>query len=225
MRSGPDGFTIPEVTVIRDWLDRFSQPIVPLLLVCGFLLAMAGGVNSLRLAAFGDTAINPAMAWPLFGLGVACFAVGVVLYVVDQAHGPPAALPDDFKATLGTRANRLFPTQAHVLAQLRTALLAREGPDQEWMRDDDVHTLIRQRVPEIAHATRGELFYRLEYLRLLGFIAAAPERGAGADTLRFRYRLTPAYRDEIEKGRGARAELRISAAAPPGPGGDAEQRP
>jgi hypothetical protein len=198
------------VAVIRDWLDRFAQPIVPLLLVGGFALALAGGVNSLRLAAFGDTAINPAMAWPLFGLGVACVVVGVLLYVLERAHGPPAALPDDFKATLGTRANRLYPTQAHILAQLRTALLAREGPEPEWLRDDDVHALLRQRVPGVANATPAELFYRLEYLRLLGFLVSEQERGAGADTLRHRYRLAPAYRDELQRGRAGLA-------LPPGP--------
>jgi hypothetical protein len=196
------------VTVIRVWLDRFSQPIVPLLLICGFVLALAGGITSLSLATFGDTAINPAMAWPLFGLGVACVAVGVLLYVLERVHGPPAALPDDFKATLGTRANRLYPTQAHILAQLRTALLTREGPEPEWLRDDDVHALLRQRVPGVAHATPAELFYRL---------VSEQERGAGADALRHRYRLAPAYRDELRRGRAGPA-------LPPGPGPSSPRR-
>jgi hypothetical protein len=207
------------VTVIRDWLDRFTQPIVPLLLICGFVLALAGGITSLSLATFGDTAINPAMAWPLFGLGVVCFAVGVLLSVVDQVRGPPAALPDDFKAPLGTRANRLYPTQAHILAQLRTALRSGGGSEQEWMRDDDVHALLRKHVPAVAHATAGELFYRLEHLRLLGFLASTQERGNAADTRRHRYRLTPAYREELEKGRRGRSEKRGAAA----PGGDADR--
>ncbi len=183
---------------ISDWLTgKFRHPLSLLFFTLGALLILIGVTTSLEVPVLQQVVPDVNFKWVSIVLGIVSVAVAVFLYYRPPVESSSLEtvrgtfIPGELTKNFTSRRISISQSQARFL---RFAEF--EGHSGSPVSQDRFEDKFNQ-------YSKSEIYYRLEHLRLLGFL----EKDAiGTDShgfARFTYRLSPAYRDELGGARGA----------------------
>ena len=155
--------------------EKFHQPLTIILFVLGALLVLLGVTEGLPIlsAKMRDDYRLPALI-----MGCVFIALGVVLHFVSPKAGK--GVPEDFKKSFLNRWAALSGKQKDILT-----FVQRSHPNELLISHETIQK-------NFGACPETELTYRLEQLRLLGFI----ERQE-MDEDKYAYRLSVAYKREV----------------------------
>lgn len=154
------------VKIIGSSIQHFVKQytLCSLFLLLGTLLILLGGTSG-----FGQLKTNDSTRIALLYLGGICLAIGTVIYFVllflykhKSLPGDPEELPDvpdDLKINFPGRQVRLSEVQTSILAFIIKKVLTQ---GQDYVSQDDITSKFNK--------LGAEMFFRLEQLRLLGFL-------------------------------------------------------
>jgi hypothetical protein len=168
---------------IIEWLtDKFQQPISLLLLLFGALLILLGVTTGFDLFGLQHVVPEDSRRWIALVLGVIFVGAAVLLYYLSPRS--EKGLPDEFKENFLHRRANLSRQQKDLLDFIEASSGFEKLVSQEAIES------------EFSNQSLSETFYRLEHLRLLGFLE---KQEVGND--RYIYRISAAYNRELGKKR------------------------
>ncbi|HEX5731530.1 MAG TPA: hypothetical protein VF131_01755 [Blastocatellia bacterium] len=172
---------------IYAWLTKkFEHPLSPLFFFFGALLILLAMSNKFDVPFLKNFAIDPGFRSTAIFIGVACFVLSIILYYRPPKHSPVtnlASLPPEYKDSMDKRFGELSDNQSSLLHFLQQQTDAHKG-------------ILQSRVErEFSYLSKSEVFYRLEHLRLLGFLENQKLEG-GAGTL---YKVRKSYKGNFSR--------------------------
>ncbi|TQV84297.1 hypothetical protein FKG94_06475 [Exilibacterium tricleocarpae] len=178
---------------------HFRHPMVPLFFMLGAALSLLGITSGLPIEGYKELVTTNDFRYLSVALGVICIAIAIFIYynppgAPAAGEGGPAANPaGDINSPIALPSELLLPWPARrdYLTQYQRRLLTylEESGDIRF-------SAILEAFPERASE---ELFYRLEQLRLLGFIVYEQIGAKKADPDAHCYRLSEAYAAEVRE--------------------------
>jgi hypothetical protein len=185
---------------IIDSIAARLQSLTIILGILGAILIFLVTTSGVNLPVLAQLTPNQSTRWFAGVLGVALLAAAVYVQyrppsprsggVEAAASQATALLPTEVTATFAERETNVSPRQREILDAIFYSTPGMDSIGQEE---------IEQQFPGIA---RTELYYRIEQLRLLGFVQRerAGYTGEGASRIaRYIYCLTAAYQEERNK--------------------------
>ncbi len=181
---------------LTQWLtDRFQHPLSLLFFILGALLILIGITTGLEVPVLKQLASDANFRWVSLAIGLVFVLLSVLIY-----YRPPkstkvtypvplsSAVSAEGMSKFSVRKSLLSDSQGHILS-----FFEKESLDRGFNRFIQQNTL----EDRFAQYGKAELFYRLEYLRLNGFLEgqALGKDMHGID--RFLYRLSSAYAEEL----------------------------
>jgi hypothetical protein len=157
-------------------LDKFHHPVGLLLFALGAILILLSVSQGLKISGLENIVSEPSYRVTSLVIGSLLVLLSVVVSLKEP--NSPSDLATELREPLAKRRAKISGTQEDILRYIEN------------------HTPTPQSsVAEASIAKRfnmsgGEVYYRLEHLRLLGFIAKESLGGKGNNY----YRLSPAYR-------------------------------
>jgi hypothetical protein len=178
---------------IIELIKKFRNLVVALFFLLGALLVLLGVTEDLNLPILNQLALDANFRWACLTLGVLCLIASLfILYrppneseqVAHKANNIIGTIPDELTMSYSRRLALLSPRQAEILTYLVHA-----GEGGQFITQDMI---------EKAFSQYGDgLLYRLEHLRLLGFLVRH-KLGHNVETSkRFAYSISPDYLKEI----------------------------
>jgi hypothetical protein len=174
--------------------NKFRRPIIPALFVLGALLLLLGVTTGFKVPVLAQLVPNPDYWWVCVGIGV----VFVLLAVGADSRSPgtvgtggesPAlpATPEELTWEFTARRGSISGSQKKLLGFIEGF-----GPRHGFVRQGSIEA-------EFPQFSKGELYYRLEQLRLLCFLEKAKmgQDHNGFDY--FSYSLSADYRAEMAR--------------------------
>jgi hypothetical protein len=178
-----------------EWLTtKFEHPLSPMFFFLGALLLLLGVSNGLKLPVIDQLASDANFRWVCLVLGVICFGLSIFIYYrppkdsdksKKKANDLIETLPEEWKMSFSGRRGALSANQDEILTYI-----IHNGYRGELIGQDVIQEIFMQ-------YGGNELLYRLEHLRLLGFLK---RQKIGKDTNgneRFVYALSPDFIKEI----------------------------
>jgi hypothetical protein len=176
-----------------DWVtSKFNHPLSLLFFLLGAVLVLLGLTTGLNIPGVQPLVSESNSRWAALILGIILLLASVLLYYRPPASTtvkPPApeapVIPEELKQNFAARMDSLSDAQTELLAFIR-----REGAGRKFVSQDTVEARFIQK-------GQAELYYRLEHLRLLGFLDRQRfgKNEQGYD--RFAYRISDAYIKEL----------------------------
>jgi DNA-binding HxlR family transcriptional regulator len=209
-----------------EWItSKFRHPLSPMFFFLGIVLVIIGVSNGIKLPILSQVASTPELRWVNIILGVFCWIISIFIYYrPPQEEGKinEVNIIDDITDKLLTNKNIIgdVPDELFMNMTARRALLGQvQGViltfliEECYRGNKIIQNKIEKRFPEI---NTNELVYRLEHLRLLGFLRreTAGEDDNGKE--KYYYGLSEYYLSEIDD-QGIRDRLRPLPAPPRSP--------
>jgi hypothetical protein len=176
-----------------DMITGFKHPLSPMFFFLGVLLLLLGVSNGLNLPILNQLASDANFRWACLALGVLCLIASIFIFyrppkefeeVTRKTNGVIGTIPEELTMTFSRRRATLSIKQGEILTHL-----THKGYGGE---------LIAQDVIEKAFSQHGSgLLYRLEHLRLLGFLVRQKVGKDANGNDRFAFALSPDYLKEI----------------------------
>jgi hypothetical protein len=173
--------------------SKFKHPLSPMFFFLGVLLVLLGVSNGLSLPILNQLASDANFRWACLALGILCLIASIFIFYhppkefeesTRKPSGAIGTIPEELTMTFSRRRAILSIKQGEILAYL-----IHKGYGGE---------LITQDVIEKAFSQYGSgLLYRLEHLRLLGFLVRQKVGKDANGNERFAYALSPNYLKEI----------------------------
>jgi len=173
------------------WItEKFQHPLVVLFFFLGALLIILGVSNGVKLpgldtvnldASFRTTALILGCVFCLFSVGM-YYRPPKDIKPKNQSITP---LPKELTLSFAARREALSDQQAAILR-----FLIRTGLDGQYISMETIKKKFRQ-------YSTGELVYRLEHLRLLGFLSSLKIRQNADGSERVIYKLSEEYIREL----------------------------
>ena len=181
---------------LAQWLaERFQHPLSLLFFILGALLILIGVTTGLEVPLLKQLAPDVDFRWVSLAIGLVFALLSVLIYYrppksTKVSHTVPlsSAVSDEAMSKFSVRKSLLSDSQGHILS-----FFEKESLDRSFNSYIDQTTLEGR----FAQYGKAELFYRLEYLRLIGFLEG---QALGKDIYgidRFLYRLSSAYAEEL----------------------------
>ena len=173
--------------------SKFKHPLSPMFFFLGVLLVLLGVSNGLNLPVLNKLTSDVNFRWACSALGVLCLIASIIIFYLPpkefdesprKTSGVIGTIPKELMMTFSRRRAMLSIKQGEILAYL-----THKGYGGE---------LISQDVIEKEFSQYGSgLLYRLEHLRLLGFLVRQKVGKDANGNERFAYTLSPDYLKEI----------------------------
>ena len=172
-----------------EWVNnKFQHPLSLLFFLLGVLLILLGVSTGYDVPVLKKLSSDASYRFISFVTGVVCCAVSILIY-----YRPPKSLlidkatpvPDELKSNYVVRRASLSERQGQLLSflQLKTSL-------KQYLDEEQIGIKFNR-------YSKTELFYRLEQLRLLGFLERQIVGQNQDGTDRFAYRISVAYKKEL----------------------------
>ena len=173
---------------LSTWLAGKSHPPPAFLFfLVGAILTVLSTAEGLKVPAWPRFIPDGSQRTLSLAFGLAFLFLAILLDYLGQKRtvrsAPPIWVPVDLTQSFWLRRDRLTRTQRKILDVIERASFPDRPIDQNQ---------IEQRFAEM---TASEVFYRLEHLRLLGFLEHENHNGHGQNV----YCLSSAYRRELER--------------------------
>jgi hypothetical protein len=175
------------------WLtDKFQNPLSPLFFILGTLLLLLGISTGFSFPGGSQIASESSFRWTSIILGGIGISLAIVIY-----YRPPKAmkysaaslgdvkLPEEFSLNYNGRRATLSESQGAILNY---------NINNGYNGDFTTLETFRKKFREYS---KGEMIYRLEHLRFLGFIERHKVGKDNDGNDRFSYRLTQEYQKEL----------------------------
>lgn len=189
---------------MADWLDKvinaFHHPLAAMMFFVGVILILMGVTDGIPLTDGTTLQTQENFRYIAVGLGVSALMVAVVVY-----YKPPiyqrASLGDLPQSADDTTENILHPGDVNV-AELSMSWLQKRDILSQTQRNLLNYIEQRQSVSYItllsnfSDRTNNEMFYRLEQLRLLGFVVCDRVGKDSANASNILYTLSESYEAE-----------------------------
>jgi hypothetical protein len=176
-----------------EWItSKFQHPFSLLFFLLGVILILLGLTTGFSVPVLQQLALDKDYRWTAIIIGMVFIILSIVVYyrppksstqssVGQELEGVPTELLKPFVA----RVNNLTEPQRRILSYID-----REGAGHNLVSQDMLETKFNQ-------YNKGEIYYRLEQLYLLGLVekqrVGQTERGIE----RYTYRLSSAYRQQL----------------------------
>lgn len=195
---------------IKSLADKFQQPLSPLFFLFGAVLILLGLTTGLDIPILKRVVTNPDYRVITLILGVVCLVASVILYRCGQEKSTRRTSPNAHSTgTIGSEipAELILPILVR-LTQI-TDVQRRVLRFIEVKRELSMAVLIR----EFSDMQGAELYYRMEQLRLLGFLTRQRLGDDESDPSTLIYRLSEEFRCAIEDMPPATASSPISSSS------------
>ncbi len=176
-----------------EWVtSKFQHPFSLLFFLLGAVLLLLGLTTGLNVPGLQQLVPDVNFRWIALVLGAILLLGSVLLYYrpPSPAKAAPSnsampVTPEELRQSFAARVDALTEPQRQLLSFVR-----REGLGRRFVSQDTVEARFNQ-------WSKAELYYRLEHLRLLGFLErqriGTNEQGFD----RFTYRISAAYQEEL----------------------------
>jgi len=174
---------------ISEWLsNKFQHPLSLVFFLLGGLLILLGVSTGFDIPLLKKLAPDTNYRVACLAIGGVCCLVAIIVYYrppKNESIRNSASLPDDLKLNFTARRASLSEKQGRLLY-----LVEYEGHSGDYVSQDTLQEQFNE-------YSLGELFYRLEQLRLLGFLERQTVGQNKDHTDRYSYSLSTTYRLEL----------------------------
>ena len=178
---------------LGEWItSKFQHPLAPLFFLLGVMLLLLGLSSGVNLPVLNQLTADSKYRWVTVLAGVLSLITSIVIYYKppkkpqssDYPLPPDYSLPPDHKLNFSARRAAIGNVQNQLLTHITERVLMGKYISQDTLEKSFA-------IP------KKELFYRLEHLRLLGFIERQQIGEADDGLPRYSYSLNEHYRKEF----------------------------
>ncbi len=178
---------------ITEWLtSKFQHPLSPLFFVFGALLILLGVSTGFNIPALSQITSDPNFRWASLIIGCICCIIAILLYYRPPKSSQQSmsgsnviSLAEELTLNFNGRRATLSETQGEILN-----FIVKNGFDGAYISQDTLTSKFNQ-------YSKGELLYRLEHLRLLGFLERQKFGKDKDGDDHMTYRLSSTYQKEL----------------------------
>lgn len=175
---------------ILEWVSsKFQNPLSFFFFLLGAVLILLGISTGINIPVLQNLVPDPNHRSISLIIGIVSCSLAVLIYYRPPKGGlihKGTPIPEELKANFITRRVSLSEQQGRILVFVEKVCYPTYYASQ-----DQIEAQFNQ-------YSQGELFYRLEHLRLLGFIERQKIGNNSDDSDRYAYLLSAAYKKEIE---------------------------
>lgn len=174
------------------WLtDKFQNPLSPLFFILGTLLLILGISTGVSFPGGSQIASEASFRWTSIIIGSISVLLSIFIYyrppkgIKNTKTASDENLPEEFSLNFNGRRATLSESQGAILNYI-----VNNGYDGDYTTLETFRKRFRE-------YSKGEMIYRLEHLRLLGFIERQKVGKDNNGNDRFSYRLSKEYQKEL----------------------------
>ncbi|GAA6167111.1 hypothetical protein [Sessilibacter corallicola] len=182
-------------------MKAFHHPLAAMMFFVGVILTLMGLSDGIPLTDSTTIQTRENFRYLAVGLGVLALIVATVVYYKPPTYRP-APQPEEFEPTDDTTEKILHPANGGVAeltmswGQKRNILSQTQRNLLAYVEEKNSVSYV-QLLNNFSERTNNEMFYRLEQLRLLGFVVCEQIGNGASDANNILYSLSEGYASEV----------------------------